>query len=173
VDVRIIAATTRDLERAIEEGRFRSDLYYRINTMAISIPPLRRRRVDIPFLAQHFAEQFGREHARKVTLSEDLLEALAQRDFPGNVRELRNAVERAITLATPDEPVPLDSLTTSGGAPPPLFATGTLRDRVVQLELQAIRSELERHGGNRSRVAQALGLSRFGLRKKMQRLGLE
>lgn len=172
VDVRIVSATHCDLASAIETGAFRQDLYYRLNTVSIYVPPLRRRRVDIPFLAQHFAEEFGAEHARRAMLSEDFLEALAQRDFPGNVRELRNAVERAIAIAAPGEPVTADALETPAGAVPALFAIGTLRDRILQLEMQAIRSELEQQGGNRTRVAEALGLTRFGLRKKMQRLGL-
>jgi transcriptional regulator with PAS, ATPase and Fis domain len=172
VDVRIVSATHCDLESAIATGAFRQDLYYRLNTVSIYVPPLRRRRVDVPFLAQHFAEEFGAEHARRAMLSEDFLDALAQRDFPGNVRELRNAVERAIAIAAPGEPVTADALETPAGAVPALFAIGTLRDRILQLEMQAIRSELERQGGNRTRVAEALGLTRFGLRKKMQRLGL-
>jgi DNA-binding NtrC family response regulator len=171
VDLRVVSATHRDLPAAIEQGRFRQDLYYRLNTVVLQLPPLRRRRVDIPFLAQHFAEELGAEQARRITLGDDFLEALAQRDFPGNVRELRNTVERAIALAEPDRTLSLLDLAAEGG-PPPLFAMGTLRDRVIQLELQSIRAELERCAGNRSRTAAALGLTRYGLRKKMRRLGL-
>jgi sigma-54-dependent transcriptional regulator len=173
VDVRLVSATNRHLERAIEEGTFRDDLYYRINAVAIELPPLRRRRVDIPFLAQHFAELLGGDLARRVVLGEDFLAALAQRDFRGNVRELRNIVERAIALAEPGESISVEHLPEALSELPPLYAMGELRDRVAQLELQAIRAELERHEGNRTRAARALGLTRHGLRKKMKRLGLE
>jgi transcriptional regulator with PAS, ATPase and Fis domain len=171
VDVRLVSATHRNLEQAIEEGGFREDLYYRINAVTIALPPLRRRRVDIPFLAQHFAEQFGADMARRVVLGEDFVEALSQRDFRGNVRELRNLVERAITMASPGEEISIDHLPGDRDLPP-LYAMGELRDRVAQLELRTIRAELERCGGNRTQVARALGLTRQGLRKKMKRLGL-
>jgi transcriptional regulator with PAS, ATPase and Fis domain len=175
VDVRVVSATHRNLEAAIEEGSFREDLYYRLNALTIYVPPLRRRRVDIPFLAQHFAEEFGGAHARRITLQEDFVESLAQRDFPGNVRELRNAVERAIALAAPGEPVtsehleppPRDSVIT----PPELG--GTLKDLVDRVESEAIQATLKHFGGNRRRTADALGLSRPGLRYKLRRLGLE
>jgi DNA-binding NtrC family response regulator len=177
VDVRIISATHRDLDAALEEGTFRQDLLYRLNTVTFSMPPLRRRKVDIAFLAQHFAEEFGERLARRITLDEDFLEALTQHDFPGNVRELRNAVERAIALSTPGEAVSARHLPPTFDATPasqtPLPTTGTLRDRIEQLEIHAIRETLRSCGGNRSRTAEVLGLSRLGLRQKMRRLGLE
>jgi DNA-binding NtrC family response regulator len=177
VDVRIISATHRDLAAALEEGTFRQDLLYRLNTVTLSMPPLRRRKVDIAFLAQHFAEEFGERLARRVTLDEDFLEVLTQHDFPGNVRELRNAVERAIALSAPGEAVSARHLPPSFGAlpagPARLPSTGTLRDRIEQVEIHAIRETLQHCGGNRSRTAEALGLSRLGLRQKMRRLGLE
>ena len=175
VDVRLVSATHRDLERAVKDGDFRQDLFYRVNTVALHVPPLRRRRADIPFLAQHFAEMFGAEHARRITLAEDFLDTLSRQSFPGNVRELRNAVERAIALTVPDEPVTreaLDAVTERVEAAAPA-AAGTLRERVEQLEIASIREALARSGGNRTRAANALGLSRLGLRKKMQRLGIE
>jgi DNA-binding NtrC family response regulator len=175
IDVRMVSATHRDLEAAVGEERFRQDLLFRLNTATIQIPPLRRRRVDIPFLAQHFAEQFGEEHARSITLADDFLETLERRDFPGNVRELRNAVERAIALAKPGEELSsrhLDArpaeLAALGEAP-----AGTLKAAVEQLEARMIGEALTRFSGNRTRVAEALGLSRLGLRQKMKRLGIE
>ncbi len=175
VDVRLVSATNRDLETAVEEGRFRRDLFYRINTVAIQIPPLRRRRVDIPFLAQHFAEEFGVAHARRITLDEDFIAALARFDFPGNVRELRNAVERAIALADPEGPVTSRHLVSASGEALeiPLPRDGTLRDRVAQVEAELIREALERCDWNRTRAAESLGLSRQGLRYKMRQIGLE
>jgi len=176
VDVRLISATHWDLEREVKEGRFRRDLYYRINTVSIHVPSLRRRRADIPFLAQHFAEEFGVERAREITLGEDFLEKLCRYDFPGNVHELRNAVERAIALAAPEEPITATALDLAGVAAQrqsTLSASETLWERVGQLEIELIRDALARFEGNRARVAEALGLSRLGLRKKMLRLGLE
>jgi len=175
VDVRIVSATHQNLEEFIETGEFRQDLFYRLNTVTIDIPPLRRRHVDIPFLAQHFAEELGAEHARRILLDEGFLNALCLHNFPGNVRELRNAVERAIVLARPDEPVTEEHLrlATGGGENAPLPQIGTLKERVEQLELLTIRKALKHFDGNRTKVAEALGLSRVGLRQKMRRLGLE
>jgi len=174
VDVRLVSATNRDLDAAVEEGGFRQDLYYRINTVTIYVPPLRRRRVDIPFLAQHFAEEFGGEHARRIILDDDFVEALSRIDFPGNVRELRNAVERSIALASPDAPVTSRHLVTSTGEslPPPVSRAGTLKERVEQVEREAILEALAGCEGNRTRAAESLGLSRQGLRYKMRRLEL-
>jgi len=173
VDVRIVSATHRDLEAAIEAGEFRQDLYYRISTVPLYVPPLRRRRVDIAFLAQHFAEGFGEAQARRIVLGDDFVEALERCDFPGNVRELRNAVERAIALATPGEPVSAGHLPRDLAGARVTLDVGTLHDRVLQVELHAIREALLRYDGNRTRVAEALGLSRVGLRQKMRRLGLD
>jgi DNA-binding NtrC family response regulator len=175
VDVRLVSATHRDLEAAIEEGSFRQDLFYRLNAVTIYVPPLRRRRVDIPFLAQHFAEELGAEQARSIVLDEKFLDALSQREFPGNVRELRNAIERAITLAAPNEPITARHLVpeTHALTPDPLPQWSTLRERVERVEAQAIREALESCGGNRRKMAEALGLSRPGLRYKMRRLGLD
>ena len=174
VDARVVSATHRDIEQAIAEGRFRQDLFYRLNAVTIWVPPLRRRRVDVPFLAQHFAEEFGAGEARRIVLSDDFLEGLSERDFPGNVRELRNQVERAITLATPGEPV-----THSHLEPPPggmardgFDLDGTLREVVDRVETAAIQAALERSGGSRRAAARELGLTPPGLRYKMRRLGL-
>ncbi len=173
VDVRIISATHRDLEAGVAEGQFRRDLLYRLNTVTIAVPPLRRRRVDIPFLAQHFAEVFGAAQARRITLSEEFLESLSDYDFPGNVRELRNSVERAIALSQADEPIAAEALPAELRRMPRMLKIGTLRDRVLRLEHEAIRDALDRFDGNRTRAAESLGLSRLGLRQKMRRLGLE
>ena len=175
VDVRVVSATHRDLEQGIEAGTFRQDLYYRLNTVTLHVPPLRRRRVDVPFLAQHFAEEFGASHARRITLSEELLDALSEQEFPGNVRELRNAVERAIALAGPNGEVTGAHLKSSGASATiaPADWSGSLKDLVDRVEADAIRAALERTKDNRSRAAASLGLTRPGLRYKMRRLGLE
>jgi transcriptional regulator with PAS, ATPase and Fis domain len=174
IDVRIVSATHHNMETAVEEGRFRQDLYFRLNTAPIYIPPLRRRRVDIPFLAQHFAEQFGEEHARRIPLDEAFLQALERQEFPGNVRELRNAVERAIALTEPGEALSARHLTDSSSSA--AFyepQAGSLKSAVERLEAQMIRDALARHSGNRTRAAEELGLSRLGLRQKMKRLDIE
>lgn len=187
VDVRVVSATHCDLRQAMERETFRRDLFYRLNTIEIYVPPLRRRRVDIPFLAQHFTEELGEIHARRITLGEDFVDRLLQHDFPGNVRELRNAVERAIALARPGETVTAEQLVgfaTDPGhrpleadpAPRETDAYGadeSLRSRVQKVELETIAQALERYDGNRTRVAEALGLSRVGLRQKMRRLGID
>lgn len=176
VDVRIVSATHRPLEEMVVEGSFRQDLLYRLNAVAIAVPPLRRRRVDIPFLAQHFAEEFGAAQARRIALADDFLDALAVHDFPGNVRELRNAVERAIALAAPGEPVCAEHLPEAlRGQPvtePGPGAPRTLRERLEQVERSTIRAALRESGGNLTRAAAALGVSRVGLRQKMKRLGI-
>jgi transcriptional regulator with GAF, ATPase, and Fis domain len=182
-DVRVVAATHRDLERAAKRGEFRQDLFFRVNGAMLYVPPLRRRRVDIPFLAQHFAEQFGEQNTRQITLAPDFLDRLAGQDFPGNVRELRNAVERAIALSQPGAPISgsaLDAATpASTDEDPPEHErprtradTRTLREQIAALEDAAIRAALARADGNRTRAARELGLSRLGLRQKMARLGI-
>ncbi len=175
VDARVVSATHRDVEAMVEEGSFRQDLFYRINTATLHLPPLRRRRVDIPFLAQHFAEEFGESHARRIVLDEAFIDVLSRLDFPGNVRELRNAVERAIALTAPGEAVTAKQLQapSAPASAAPELRPGTLRARIEQVELEMIREALARFGGNRTRAAEALGLSRLGLRQKMRRLGLE
>ncbi len=174
VDVRIVSATHRDVEAAIADGSFRQDLYYRLNTVALHLPPLRRRRVDIPFLAQHFAEAFGEENARQITLSEEFLDALSVHEFPGNVRELRNAVERAIALTVPGEDVGPGTLLAESTRPTPVpRSDGSLKDQVERLEIERIREALLAHDGNKTRAAEALGLSRVGLGKKIKRYALD
>ncbi len=174
VDARVVSATHRDIEQAIEDGTFRRDLFYRLNAVTIWVPPLRRRRVDVPFLAQHFAEEFGAGEARRIVLGDDFLEGLSERDFPGNVRELRNQVERAIALATPGEPVTRSHLEPAPGAAARtgVDLDGTLREVVDRVETAAILAALERSGGSRRAAARELGLTPPGLRYKMRRLGL-
>jgi two-component system response regulator HupR/HoxA len=144
VDVRIVSATHHDLEAEVARGGFRQDLFYRMNTVTIYVPPLRRH-------------------------------ALAEREFPGNVRELRNAVERVIAMACPGETVSAKELPALERAAAPAHqpGQGTLRERIEQVESEAIEEALNRFDGNRTRAAEALGISRVGLRQKMRRLGLE
>lgn len=174
VDVRIVAATNRDLRRASEAGEFRRDLYFRLAVFPVEIPPLRDRGEDVLLLARHFAAQLGRElRGREATLSEGALVALRAHSWPGNVRELENAIERACILA--DSPA-LDARdlglgapgrsSAADAAPDPLAAldlSGTLAqaaDRAVRLvERRKIAAALEESGGNKTRAAEALGVS--------------
>jgi DNA-binding NtrC family response regulator len=175
IDVRLVSATHRDIEAMVKAGDFRQDLFYRINTITLQVPPLGARRDDIAALAQHFAQECAAMSGRQVTLEDGFLAALAQRDFPGNVRELRSVVERAIALAAPGSVARAQHLETGEerAAEPQRAGGHTLRERVEALQVQTIRETLERFEGNRTRAADFLGLSRPGLTKMMRRLGLE
>jgi two-component system response regulator AtoC len=167
LNARIIAATNRPLEAAVREGRFREDLYYRLNVIRIELPPLRERREDIPALAGFFVEKLNREMGRRVQgLEPDALARLRAYDFPGNIRELENRVERAYILCTP----PLITTRDLGepfsvAARPP--KQGALKDQ----ERELIDKVLTRHGGNRTRTAAELGISRRTLQNKLKGTG--
>jgi len=166
VDVRVIAATNRDLEKDVRDGRFRRDLFYRLNIFPIRIPPLRERREDIPLLAGHFLKDTGKR------LSPEALDLLVKYDWPGNVRELKNEMERAAVLAEgnvigPD--VLSDRIRTSTK---PSFR-GTLREILDRTEREVIERVLKECKGNRSEAARRLGLSRWSLLRKMERLGIK
>jgi two-component system NtrC family response regulator len=173
-DVRVIAATNRDLVAMVADGRFREDLFYRLKGVVLHIPPLADRREDIPLLAAGFL----RAAAPKLRLAPDAAAYLTARDWPGNVRELRALLEAAAVLADPAQPV-LDSdlLRFAAGeteaqvAPAPL-ETGSLHDAVAALEARMISATLAGCHGNQSEAARQLGLSRLGLIKKLARLGL-
>ena len=119
MDVRIVAATNQDLEREVREGRFREDLYYRLNVIPIVLPPLRERRTDVPLLVDHFVAKYARRRAARA-VSEEALEILVAYDWPGNVRELESVIERALLLGESDEIVPEDlpPPCARGSAPP-------------------------------------------------------
>jgi len=177
VDVRIIAATHRDLQSDIACGRFRADLYYRLHVLALRVPPLRERREDIPLLAAHTLRRVARrDRIRVLGLREDALEALLGHPWPGNVRELMGVLERAVHSLPPDGLITRRSLG-DGFADP---GSAILRDRAIDLrgrtrayEAELIRSALSTHGGNKARAARELGLTRQGLWKKIRRLSRE
>jgi len=181
VDVRVIAATHRDLAEDVRTGRFREDLYYRLRVVEIELPPLRERREDIPALAQRFLEQvterLGRE---KRPLSEACLARLARHDWPGNVRELHNAIERAAVLATGAEIEAEDlDLFETGAAPsaagPALegLPFSEAKKRVVEdFERRFLLGALRKSGGNVSRAAESIGMVRQSLQQKIRELGL-
>jgi DNA-binding NtrC family response regulator len=161
VDVRLIAATNSDLEEAVRQGRFREDLFYRLNVIEIRVPPLRERREDIPLLAAHFLERLAPEIGKEpFSLSEGVLRLLMSHDWPGNVRELQNAVERA--LVTGGDFSFLSSAHHNHWTVPPHM---TLED----LEREAIKATLERTQGNVKAAAAALGIDRSTLYDKLKR----
>ncbi len=178
VDVRVIAATNKDLEQEIEKGNFRQDLYYRLNVIPIYIPPLRERKEDIPELVNHFLEVFcQKSRLRKKQIHPQVLEALMEYDWPGNVRELKNIVERMVILSSGDE-ITLKDL------PPAIFypKKALAMEASTQMELKQAKEVFERqfilqrlleHNYNITLTAQSLGLDRTSLYRKMKKLGIE
>jgi Nif-specific regulatory protein len=176
IDVRIIAATHHDLERDVAEGRFRSDLFYRLSVFTIHSPPLRERREDIPLLAEHFLRELGRRDEKSVKgFTPEALALLSSHDYPGNVRELQNEVERAFRMGDDDGYVTPDALSPKFVASQvvPAPGNGSLRAATGSLEREMIRAALERSGGNQTQAAQELGISRRGLIDKALRYGLK
>jgi len=180
VDVRIVAATHRDLAAEVRAGRFRADLYYRLHVLAVEVPPLRERREDVPALAAHVLDRLARREGLAVrAIHPSALARLARHDWPGNVRELEAALTRAAHLAGPGGVIGPELLGPDVGAPDaaegPLVVRerhATLRGRTLAYEAELIRTALDAHRGNRSLTARSLGLSRQGLWKKMRRLGV-
>jgi DNA-binding NtrC family response regulator len=174
VDVRVIAATHRDLPSAVRAGHFREDLYYRLGVVPLPLPPLRERLADIVPLAEHFLAlaAAGREPKR---LSSDAASRLLIHSWPGNVRELRNAMERAAVLVRRPgvTAADLDFLNTSGALPNTDWLAGTLPEAVARLEAEIIRRALVSAGGNRARAAERLGIRRQLLYDKIARYGLD
>jgi two-component system response regulator HydG len=178
VDVRVVAATHRDLEGMIAEGTFREDLFYRLDVVPIEIPPLRERRLDIPALAEHFRQEINAREGRAVPgFALDVMQRLCAHDWPGNVRELENLVERLVVVAGTRmvvmEDLPGNLRTTVvdlENATLDLPETGVdLRLFLTQLEERLIAQALERTGGNKNRAAELLGLNRTTLVEKLRR----
>ena len=183
VDVRIVSATNRKLEDMVREGKFREDLYYRLNVVSISVPTLRERREDVPLLAKRFLEAANKESDTPKRLSDAVVAALVKYDWPGNVRELENEIRKMVALTSTDD-ITVDALSghireglrhatapVPGGAAPAI-ARAPLKDMVEELEKHEIRRALGETTGNKSAAAKQLGLSRLGLRKKMERYGI-
>jgi len=174
VDVRIIAATNRDLKKEIAEGRFREDLYYRLNVVNIHVPPLRERRDDIPILAMSFLQEFARENGKPIEgFDPKARQALYAYPWPGNVRELRNCVESAVVMAG-------GSLVGIEDLPPGVRSSGEERDvrvpagsSLAEAEKILIRETLAAQGGNKSRTAEILGIGRKTLYQKIEDYGIE
>ena len=182
VDVRVVAATNRDLWGEVQERRFREDLYYRLAIFPIPIPPLRERPGDIEPLARHFLARIGqRTGQRGCSLDPEALRLLEVHPWPGNVRELENEIERALALAEPGErlgPAHFServraTLRPIHASPAAARPGESLREAVGRVEAWLIRNALETHSGRRAETARRLGLTREGLYKKMKRFGIE
>ncbi len=180
VDVRVVAATNKELEKEVEAGRFREDLYYRLNVIPITVPPLRERRGDVPLLIHHFLGQQNERHGSDYTLSEEAVEILCGYPYPGNVRELENLIERLVVLA--DGPlIGVDDLPEKvratpphpGGIPITIPPEGlVLKEVLEELEHHIIDQDLERSGGVKSKAAKLLGLNRTTLVEKLRKRGM-
>jgi transcriptional regulator with GAF, ATPase, and Fis domain len=171
VDVRVIAASNRDLEAMVAAGSFRQDLFYRINVVKLELPPLRDRREDIPALIEHFLTRHGREREPSLQIGASALRKLTGYAWPGNVRELENEVQRWLALCE-DRVMPEDLSPAIEGSQTRMDDPDDLelRPRVDRLERELIARAMERTGGNQTQAAQLLGLSRYGLQKKLKRL---
>ena len=180
VDVRIVAATNRNLREMVEAGTFREDLYYRLNVINLRVPPLRERKEDIPILAEFFINKAAETQARpKLTLTKRALEKLYDYPWPGNVRELQNEMERLVVLAGDDSkilPEVLSPKIIEAGEKNKVQGArlqGKLKDALEDLERDMIKEGLRRTGWNKSKLAKELGISRAGLIMKVEKYGLD
>ncbi len=171
VDIRVVAATNVDLGRAVEERRFRQDLYYRLNVARFQLPPLRERREDIPLLAEHFIAKYSRKMAKRVRLADGVMERLVGYDYPGNVRELENLVEQSVALCMGGI-VRVDDILPRPPKSEEKQQGRTLADIVDDAEREAVESALRAFDGSRERAAEALDISPTTLWRKMTRLGI-
>jgi DNA-binding NtrC family response regulator len=173
VDVRLLAATHRDLEALVASGRFREDLYYRINVVTITVPALRERRPDIPLLVERFVQRFAEKNGKVIRgLTREARDALLRYDYPGNVRELENLIERAVVLTRDDVIGPGDLPLGVKECEPDEAGDGSLPAAVEALERRLIREALDRAGGIGTRAAESLGISERVLRYKLRKYGL-
>ncbi|UCH81902.1 MAG: sigma-54-dependent Fis family transcriptional regulator [Nitrospiraceae bacterium] len=173
VDVRIIAATNKDLEEEIRNGNFREDLYFRLNVIPIYVPPLRERRSDIPLLADHFLTNFAIQYGqKKKNLSKNALKALMEYEWPGNVRELKNAIERYVIM-NPAETIDIKEVHTAKGMKPDYSTIKTLRDAREHFEKDFIMNKLQDNNWNISKTAEELEIERSNLHRKIKSLGIE
>jgi Nif-specific regulatory protein len=175
--VRVIAATNRDLEEAVQAKEFRADLYYRLRVIEIFIPPLRERMEDVPQLVEHFLDQLRHHAGRRLKgISPAALEMLTRHSWPGNVRELRNVIERAIVLGGSSVIEPEDLSLSSLNAEPPATTDGRRPETfraitLAELELEHILAMLDYTAGNKTKASQLLGIERSTLDRKLKRFG--
>ncbi len=184
VDVRVLSATSRNLQDEISAGRFREDLYYRLNVVPVRLPPLRERREDIPELVSHFLARFAAERRMPLLrISEEAMAALQAHEWPGNVRQLRNIIERTIILAPGDRvscidvdllpPEILDNQSAMGGSTTAMAIMGSpLREARESFEREYLKIQIRRFSGNISRTASFIGMERSALHRKLKALGI-
>ena len=175
VDVRLVAATNKDLKKLVTDGKFRDDLFYRLSVVAVDLPPLRERRDDIPRLVKAFLDEFGRENNKQVReLTPEALNVLLAHDWPGNVRELRNAIEQMVVLARAERLTVRDVPVAIRGSAD-LTKINVVRTgmTVEEAERQLIVQALKETDGNRTKAAQRIGISRRTLHRKLKGFGLE
>ncbi|MBQ8542424.1 MAG: sigma-54-dependent Fis family transcriptional regulator [Bacteroidaceae bacterium] len=174
VDVRVVCATNRDLQQMVREGTFREDLYYRINLIPLHLPPLRERRDDIAPLATHFATQYTMQNSlQPVRFAPDALDFLARQHFAGNIRELKNVVERTILINGNGLLQAADFEGQCSAAANIVPDSGTAGLTLDELEITSIKNAMERCGGNMTQVAQTLGISRQALYRRLEKYGLK
>ncbi len=179
VDVRVVAATNRELEAEVARGAFRADLYYRLNVIELRLPPLRQRHEDIPLLVEHFIRRFAADTSRVTNITAEAMRRLESYDFPGNVRELENIIERAVTLASGvtldvDDLPPLRTTARPAESKSEFPADGVDLERLVaDYERGLVHKALERAGGVRKKAAALLGISFRSLRYRLEKLGIE
>jgi len=178
VDVRVVVATHRNLESLVHDGKFRQDLFHRVYVFPLMLPPLRERRGDIPVLIEHFAQQVcAQNNWKPIPFSPEAVQSLQSYPWQGNVRELRNVVERLMLMATDgrvtDETVRLTLPQASSAGPASFTGSGPLADRVQHFEREVILAELKRNNNHITNAAKALGLERSHLYKKAEQLGID
>ncbi len=175
VDIRVISATNRDIAEAVRRGKFREDLYYRLNVVEIHMPSLRERKSDISLLARHFVEMFQKERGYdSLEISDDAMEKMMRYDWPGNVRELQNALERAVVMGRgkkikPEDLPMLHSEPSLESMPVGL----TLQEAVNEFKKKFIEANLKNTGGNQSRAAKIMGVQRTYLSRLVSRYGIK
>ena len=180
VDVRLVAATNKDLTKMVREGKFRDDLFFRLSVVPIIIPPLRARKEDIPILVKAFLKGFAEENQRPVSeVSSEAIQAILRYDWPGNVRELRTAIEHGVVMTTgPKITIKALPLAVRQGAPPITLSAQLTSAPLPQLDLhlnehQLILQALEETGGNVTQAAKKLGISRRTLHRKLKELKVD
>jgi len=174
INIRVIAATNRNIEKSISDGTFREDLFYRLNVIAIRIPPLRQRREDIPILVLHFLEKYSKKRPdrKQKEISPHALEALMRHDYPGNVRELENAIEYAVAFSHGDEITQNDLPANFRKDVAPVVHLKPLKAARLEFERSLVTAALQECGGNISRTARLLDMHRQSLQQKVKELGI-
>jgi DNA-binding NtrC family response regulator len=168
VDVRVVVATNRDLQKMVEDGKFREDLWFRLNVVRLAMPPLRERRGDVPLLTHYFLNKYNARHSRNVKLTESGLKVLKDFTWPGNIRQLQHLIER-LTILAPNERIDAEAVQDAISAMEPGGAAG---ETLAETEADQIRRVLAATGGNKSRAAAILGIERKTLYRKLERMKL-